>query len=67
VTDIDANGFVEISMIRERLEPLALRESIAHLAQGQIDRLQELTEAMRHPASTDTFLRMDREFHLMTY
>ncbi|PSS60520.1 GntR family transcriptional regulator [Ensifer sp. NM-2] len=67
VSRIDHEELVEIYKIRERLEPLALRESIPNLSSTHIDRLEELSDKMRQPLSTEAFLKMDRDFHLMTY
>lgn len=59
---------VETYMIRERLEPLLLRTSMAGLDEATLGRLAELVEAMEAPGTgTDAFLRADREFHLSSY
>ena len=57
-----------IYQMRERLEPLALAESIPHLTPAQLGQLAELED--RIEAGLDDvgqFVRLDREFHLLTY
>lgn len=57
----------ELYRIRERLEPLLLAESIPHLTEETIARLQELAVSMEAAADVETFLRLDREFHLLSF
>jgi DNA-binding GntR family transcriptional regulator len=57
----------EVYRIRERLEPLLLTESMAHLAEADIDRLDELAVAMESVPDVESFLRLDREFHLLSF
>lgn len=67
VAKLDIKEFLEIYKIRERLEPLALRESVPHLSEDQIARLDELRELMSSSRHVEEFLQLDREFHLLTY
>lgn len=67
VAKLDMSEFIEIYKIRERLEPLALRESVPHLSDDQIARLDELRVAMAETSVVEDFLQLDREFHLLTY
>jgi DNA-binding GntR family transcriptional regulator len=67
VANLNAEEFIEIYKIRERLEPLALRESVPHLKDEQIAQLDDLRVAMSEATNVEDFLRMDREFHLLTY
>lgn len=67
VAKLDMKEFIEIYKIRERLEPLALRESISSLTEKQISRLGELQRLMSESTAVEEFLQMDREFHLLTY
>lgn len=53
--------------IRERLEPLALAESIPHLTAAQLDRLDRLQTQIEQDDDLDRFLALDRELHLSTY
>lgn len=53
--------------MRERLEPLALTESMPRLTHEQLDRLRELQVRIRTAPDVNEFLSLDREFHLATY
>ena len=52
--------------LRERIEPLLLRLSIPHLSPSLIAELQELATRMEATADVETFLKLDRQFHLLT-
>jgi len=56
-----------IYQMRERLEPLALIESLDHLGEGDVARAQRIQEQIEANESIDRFLELDREFHLLTY
>ena len=56
----------EVYRIRERLEPLLLAESIPLLSGETIARLAEYADAMEVAEDIETFLRLDREFHLLS-
>lgn len=56
-----------IYQMRERLEPLALAESLPHLDAVDHERLEEVQARIEANTSVDTFLDLDREFHLLTY
>lgn len=58
---------VELYQVRERIEPLLLRYSMPQLDTGQIDRLAALAEEMQASDDVETFLELDREFHLGSY
>lgn len=58
---------VELYQVRERIEPLLLRYSMANLTPAQIDRLAELAEQMRRCGDVERFLVLDRQFHLGSY
>jgi DNA-binding GntR family transcriptional regulator len=67
VPTLDPGEFALVYQMRERLEPLALTESIPNLT--AID-LQDLDGLQEQIAATDDiveFLRLDREFHLRSY
>jgi DNA-binding GntR family transcriptional regulator len=56
-----------IYQMRERLEPLALLESLPHLQEGELARLEEVQRRIEANEDVDEFLALDREFHLLTY
>ena len=56
-----------IYQIRERLEPLALIESLMNLTDAHLAQLDELQVRIEANVSIDEFLSLDREFHLLTY
>jgi DNA-binding GntR family transcriptional regulator len=58
---------VELYQVRERIEPLLLRYSLPQLDSAQIDRLAELAEEMQRTDDVETFLELDRRFHLGSY
>ncbi|WP_238006345.1 GntR family transcriptional regulator [Dactylosporangium sp. AC04546] len=53
--------------MRERLEPLALAESLPRLDDAVIAELEALQRAIERNTDVTEFLRLDREFHLLTY
>jgi len=67
VSKLDLKECVEIYRIRERIEPLALLESIAGLGDDTIERIEQLSIEIENNSDIDTFLRLDRQFHLLTY
>jgi len=56
-----------IYQMRERLEPLALTESMPHLGADTVARLGELQERIERNTDVAGFLALDREFHLLSY
>ena len=56
-----------IYQMRERLEPLALTESMPRLTAADLDRLTEIHNRIEHSPDIASFLQLDREFHLLTY
>ena len=56
----------EVYLVRERLEPLLLRLSAPHLSVEQLAQLHALADEMQG-ADLETFLRLDREFHLLSF
>lgn len=67
ISRLDLDECIEIYKIRERLEPLALTESSASLDPAAIARLEELAGSIEAAADPEDFLRLDREFHLLSY
>jgi DNA-binding GntR family transcriptional regulator len=57
----------EMYQIRERLEPLLLRMSMPHLGPARIHRIAELAAEIEGTDDVEHFLRLDREFHLLSY
>jgi len=58
----------EVYQMRERLEPLLLRYSAPGLDAGDLDRLADIAQRISDAGSdTETFLALDREFHLLSY
>ena len=60
-----------IYRMRERLEPLALVESLRSLDQDAVERLDDVQRRIEDTLADDTglekFLDLDREFHMLTY
>jgi len=53
--------------MRERLEPLALIESMPHLTDDQHAELAHLQQRIERNTDIIEFLALDREFHLLSY
>ena len=56
-----------IYRMRERLEPLALAESLPRLTTADHDQLGKLQQRIEDNGDLEKFLDLDREFHLLTY
>jgi DNA-binding GntR family transcriptional regulator len=56
-----------IYRMRERLEPLALVESLPQLADADHERLEEVQTRIEENDDLEKFLDLDREFHMLTY
>ncbi|WP_154795361.1 GntR family transcriptional regulator [Occultella kanbiaonis] len=56
----------EAYLIRERLEPLLLAESIPSLSEPAVSELDRLADAMEF-ADLETFLVLDRQFHMLSF
>ena len=67
VAKLDLADCIEVYKIRERIEPLAISESVPRLDDAQIAKLETLVERMELSRDTDAFLRLDREFHIDSY
>ena len=57
----------EMYQIRERVEPLLLNTSMPNLTEESLVRLAILAQEMEANRDVETFLRLDREFHLLSY
>ncbi|SCE84144.1 transcriptional regulator, GntR family [Micromonospora carbonacea] len=53
--------------MRERLEPLALAESLPRLDDADLAELTAVQDAIERHTDVTEFLRLDRQFHLLTY
>lgn len=57
----------EMYQIRERVEPLLLRLSIPAMTDSLIAELSDLANQMEDTNDVETFLKLDRQFHLLSY
>lgn len=67
VARLDMKECVEIYMMRERLEPLALEEAAPNISAETLARMSKLQDEIERTADVEDFLRLDREFHLLSY
>lgn len=67
ISELDLAEFEEMYQIRERIEPLMLRLSIPNLTTKLIKELEETLEKLSNAKTVEQFLKLDREFHLLTY
>lgn len=67
VAKLDLAECVELYRTRERLEPLAIGDVCATISDDEIDAMEHLTIAMEANDDVETFIRLDREFHLRSY
>lgn len=56
-----------IYRMRERLEPLALVESLTQLGAAEHEQLEEVQRRIEENEDLEKFLDLDREFHMLTY
>ncbi|MTD55116.1 GntR family transcriptional regulator [Amycolatopsis pithecellobii] len=67
VSQFDLSECEEFYRIREQIEPLLLRASLPGLAAEIFDQMESLAEQMASTDSAEEFLRLDREFHSLSY
>ena len=67
VPRLDAHQVDVVYQMRERLEPLALTESVPHLQDPELDRLEDVQGRIEANTDVSRFLALDREFHLLSY
>jgi len=67
ISELDLAEFEEMYQIRERIEPLMLRLSIPNLTTKLIKELEDTLEKLSNAKTVEQFLKLDREFHLLTY
>jgi DNA-binding GntR family transcriptional regulator len=58
---------IEQYQIRERIEPLLLRESLDRFDESLIPKLEQLVSALEANQDVKVFMALDRDFHMMTY
>jgi DNA-binding GntR family transcriptional regulator len=67
VAKLDLAECLEIYKIRELIEPLALAEAIPLMSDAEITALEQAAQEIERTPDSDTFLRLDRDFHLTSY
>jgi len=67
VPKLDMHEVEVLYQMRERLEPLALSESIPHLGPDQLARLAAIQDQIEATTDVREFVMLDRDFHLLTY
>jgi DNA-binding GntR family transcriptional regulator len=67
VSKLSESECYEAYQVRERLEPLLISQSIPNLTVSQLKRLTELVTQIENTKDIESFLRLDREFHLLSY
>lgn len=67
VSKLSESECYEAYQVRERLEPLLISQSIPNLTDAQLQRLTELVQQIEKTSDIESFLRLDREFHLLSY
>lgn len=67
VSKLTESECADAYQIRERLEPLLLEQGMLKLDEGEIAELVQLAIDMEQAEDVESFLRLDREFHLLTY
>ena len=67
VAKVDFAEYQEMYLIREWLEPLAIRESLPRLTAEQIGDLRDLASRIEQTSDPVAWLHLDRRFHLLSY
>lgn len=67
VSKLDLAECQAVYKMRERLEPLALSESMPHLDESALQRIEQLQSEIESNTDQDHFLTLDREMHLLCY
>jgi DNA-binding GntR family transcriptional regulator len=67
VCRLDMQELQVVYQIRERLEPLALIQSMPHLGDGDVKALRGMHDAICANSDLNAFLALDRAFHLRSY
>jgi len=64
---LDPGEVETLYRMRERLEPLALSESIANLSSADLAEISEIQRRIEQGVDVTEFLILDREFHMASY
>lgn len=67
VPDLDMDEVETLYQMRERIEPLALIESLRLLSDVDLDAIVDIQRRIEEHVDVREFLALDREFHLATY
>lgn len=67
VPSLDLDEVNTYYRMRERLEPLTLVESLAHLTDEQIDAMERIQGRIEASDDVTAFLALDRDFHMASY
>lgn len=67
IADVTSQESIEVYKIREVVEPLAMAESVPHLADEDIAALDAMVQRLERIGSVEEYIPLDREFHLKTY
>ena len=67
VPALDRHELDVVYQMRERLEPLALTESMPHLTVGDVRELEQVADRISADTDLREFLVLDRAFHLGSY
>lgn len=67
VPSLDQHEVDVAYQMRERLEPLAITESIPHLSDDDLRGLEAIQHRIEENEDVGRFLTLDREFHLASY
>jgi DNA-binding GntR family transcriptional regulator len=67
VAKLDLGECVELYKMRERIEPLAMRESVLRMTDEHVAMVENLVWRVEQAKDAEEFLHRDREFHLACY
>jgi DNA-binding GntR family transcriptional regulator len=67
VASLEPHEFDALYRIRERLEPMAIAESVPNLRRSDIDRLHKIQARIEADPELGEFVTLDRELHLLSY
>lgn len=67
VPALDSHEVDVMYLMRERLEPLAITQSLPHLSEGTLAELAGIQDRIEINTEVNEFLELDRQFHLLSY